>query len=124
MSSNEETPEIAEDVLPEEIPEEEIPDVLPVMTAFTVVVDAQGRPHVVLDPRLPDNYVLSYRATSAAVKAACIEVADDIRAGASAEYVIKHNVSLPDPSFGERVLRRLEEARRKQEAEAVEDSDA
>lgn len=102
MSSNEEAPEIAEDVLP-------------IMTAFTVVVDAMGRPHVVMDPMLPDNYVLSYRATSAAVKAACIEVADDIRAGASAEYVIS-NITVPkDPTFAEKVAQRLEESRREQE---------
>ena len=58
MSNNEEAPEIAEDVLPEETPEEGAPDVLPIMTAFTVVVDALGRPHVVLDPMLPDKFVV------------------------------------------------------------------
>lgn len=56
------------------------------LTAFTVVIDGNGKA-MALPLILPEGIQTVYPADKRAIKAACIEIADDIQAENSARYV-------------------------------------
>ena len=88
---------------------------LDVLTAFTVVVDHSGKAWAMVDV-VPDGLNPHLRANDAAVKSACINLFEDIRAAEIGNYVAAALRPAPEPSFSTRVAAAL--ARRKEEEDA------
>ena len=76
MSEIEQTPESHD---------EEVPHIH-MRTAFMVIVDATGKATAIT--QAPPGVIVDFAPDPRAIKAACIEIADDIQAKSSADYVI------------------------------------
>lgn len=74
-----------------------------VVTAFTVVIDATGKPNVIA-PQLPEDIVPAREATLMDIRRAVLELSADIAAQAAAQYVLENSLGQQDGSdIGARV---------------------